>query len=60
MTGACVNGVGCVAAARTLTFVCEESSREFVRKRKRMAVAAMATSATATTIPVEWPRRSSG
>jgi hypothetical protein len=55
MTGACAKGVGCVAAevrALTLTSV-EESSREFVRKRKMMDVAAMARSATVASTPVE-------
>jgi hypothetical protein len=55
-----VKGVGCVAAAaRMLTFVSVESLlREFDKKRKTIAVAAIATSATVTTTPVEYERLS--
>ncbi len=56
MTGTCATGVGCVAAeVRTLMLVSDASSPRFIRKRKMMAVAAMAVSATAATMPPEKP-----
>ena len=52
---------GCVAAVRALMLTSVvESSREFVRKRKMMDVAAMASRATVARTPAEYPRRSGG